>query len=155
MPLLAGRSSKTIALHGGELPGGVSFAFCDVACVHDSRRRTVPLRGYRTHGTAQPYEAAALLNTVGDMAQERNQRGRPRIKLWHLFAVVTLSAVLVWLWPRLGLEADHRPGVGSRAVIVWNSNKRIKLWDTFQLQPHERYIILTKQSDGTYVIRGK
>jgi hypothetical protein len=57
-------------------------------------------------------------------------RWRPRIRLWHLFALVTLVAILVWLWPRLGLELDHKPGTGSRAAIVWNGDS-VTLWNTF------------------------
>ena len=55
---------------------------------------------------------------------------RPRVRLWHLFALITLAAVLVWLWPRLGFQVDRRPGEGSRAAIVWNG-ERVELWDTF------------------------
>lgn len=61
-------------------------------------------------------------------------RRRPRLRLWHLFAFVTLAAVLVWLCPRVGVEVDHKPGVGSRVAVVWQGEE-IELWDTYPLRP--------------------
>lgn len=58
----------------------------------------------------------------------------PRIRLRHLFALVTLAAVLVWLWPKVGLEVDHKPGVGSSALLIWMGDP-IKLWDTYEPPP--------------------
>ena len=63
-------------------------------------------------------------------AASKVHRRRPRIRLWHLFALITLAAVGVWLWPKVGLELDHKPGWGSRAAIVWNG-KLVELWDTY------------------------
>ena len=51
-----------------------------------------------------------------------NRRWRPRIRLWHLFALVALAAVMIWLWPQFGLRVDHQPGVGSRAVMIWGGH---------------------------------
>jgi hypothetical protein len=39
----------------------------------------------------------------------------------------------VWLWPKVGIELDHKPGVGSRAAIVWNDGETIEIWNTFGL----------------------
>lgn len=54
----------------------------------------------------------------------------PRIRLWQLFALVTLAAVLVWLWPKVGFDVERRPGKGSRATIYWEEQPT-ELWDTF------------------------
>lgn len=59
----------------------------------------------------------------------------PRIRLWHLFAFVTLAAMLLGLWPKVSLEVDHKPGIGSRGAIGWNSGEPFELWNTFPLPP--------------------
>ena len=69
----------------------------------------------------------------------------PRIRLWHLFALITLAAVLVWLWPRVEVHVDHTPGVGSGAVIGWQG-KYLVLWDT-----HPPAAVFRKNASGDLV----
>ena len=79
--------------------------------------------------------------------QDKAKRRRPRIRLWHLFAIVALAAVLVWLWPRVGLEVNHQPGTGSRVVILWHGNPT-ELWDTFQPPPPQKAAGRVRTSAG-------
>lgn len=56
----------------------------------------------------------------------------PRFRLSHLFALLTLTAVLVWIAPKVGLELIHKPDSGSRATITWKGGEPFELWDTFR-----------------------
>lgn len=62
------------------------------------------------------------------------KRRVPRLRLWHCFALVALAAILIWLWPKVGIEVDHKPGTGSRAAVLWQGNE-FELWDTFPTPP--------------------
>ena len=84
------------------------------------------MAGKRTHG-------AACYNAL--MAERDNvKQWRPRWSIRTLAIVVTLVANLVWLWQRL--EVTHRPGSGSRAVLLWQGSESV-LWDTFPIEEEE------------------
>lgn len=42
-----------------------------------------------------------------------------RLRLRTLFLVVTLAAICVWIWPKLGIEIVRSPHQGSRVLIFW------------------------------------
>ena len=78
-------------------------------------------------------------------------RWKLTVRLRHLFVLVTVAAVLVWVWPRLGLEVDHKPGVGSRVAILWDGSKT-ELWNTFKPAPVTGFVdraVITNGSGAT------
>ena len=75
------------------------------------------------------------------MTPQNNDRKRwlPRFRLRQLFTIITVVAVLVWLWPRLGFDFHKEPKVGTRIILSWNG-KSVTVLDTFpRPQPGQYY----------------